>query len=198
MTAMEVTLKTTTHTNSDNSASFRNNMSVTMMARLMALMGCATNIICLETGLTQKQIRRIHKDLQAEGYEISKNTKSISTKSRSSSIRSSSTILSNQAVRIQASLLMLTYERVGGPGIYRSIDMNALCKAFRIYSAIRKELPVASNPRWAPLNISDAWCLAHEIRAGRAFLSKCRSCDNHYFESELEKPSMNPCPFCSS
>ena len=52
----------------------RNNpLHLWVQAREMALMGYVTRIIILETGLTDKQVRRIYRDLEDDGMEVGKN-----------------------------------------------------------------------------------------------------------------------------
>ncbi|MGX2966415.1 hypothetical protein [Shewanella sp. FeAMO] len=48
----------------------RNNpLHLWVHAREMALMGYVTRIIILETGLTDKQVRRIYRDLEDDGMD---------------------------------------------------------------------------------------------------------------------------------
>ena len=91
---------------------------------------------------------------------------------------------------------MQLYSNIGGPGVARSINVAALGKAFRMYHAIRKEIPGLSGPRWEKaFDISDAWCLAKELRTGDAMMELCKHCSCTYFTSFNQRTCVE-CPYC--
>ncbi len=51
---------------------------------------------------------------------------------------------------------MQLYFNIGGEAVLRSVNIKALNKAFRMYHAIRKEVPGMKGARWAPFDITDA------------------------------------------
>ncbi|EDB4101060.1 TPA: regulator, partial [Salmonella enterica] len=143
-------------------------------ARHMALAGYITKIIMIETGLTYKQVRRLYQDLERDGYTLER---------KSRTFRGGATLIHSHTSKIQASLLMQLYFNIGGEAVLRSVNIKALNKAFRMYHAIRKEVPGMKGARWAPFDITDAWCLASELRSGDAMLEVCDNCKCTYFTS---------------
>lgn len=101
-------------------------------ARHMALAGYITKIIMIDTGLTYKQVRRLYQDIENGGYELER---------RSRTFCGGATLIHCHTSKIQASLLMQLYRNIGGEDVIRSIDIKPLNKAFRMYHAIRKEVP---------------------------------------------------------
>lgn len=156
-------------------------------ARHMVLAGYINYIITLETGLTYKQIRKLRLELKAEGFSA--------TQSKSRAVRGGATLIHSHASKIQASLIMQLYSNIGGPGVLRSINVPALGKAFRMYHALRKEVPGIGGNRWEAFDISDAWCLAKELRTGDAMMESCRHCHCTYFTSFNQRTCVE-CPFC--
>lgn len=156
-------------------------------ARHMVLAGYINYVITLETGLTYKQIRKLRQELKGEGFAV--------TQSKSRAVRGGATLIHSHTSKIQASLLMQLYSNIGGPGVVRSINVGALGKAFRMYHAIRKEIPGISGPRWESFDISDAWCLAKELRTGDAMMEMCKHCHCNYFTSFNQRTCVE-CPYC--
>lgn len=155
-------------------------------ARHMALAGYITKIIMIETGLTYKQVRRLYQDIEKDGYELGR---------RSRTFRGGATLVHSHTSKIQASLLMQLYYNIGGEAVLRSVNIKALNKAFRMYHAIRKEVPGMKGVRWAPFDITDAWCLASELRYGEAMIEECSNCECTYFTSVNQRTCVE-CPFC--
>lgn len=158
-------------------------------ARQMALMGYVTRIIILETGLTDKQVRRLYRDLEDEGLKLDKNRTTRTT-------RSGATLLLNQLSKIHASLLMQLYRQVGGESVGTSISISALDRAYRMYQALLCELAVIDpSIRNVTFTISDAWCLASELRSEEAMFETCKSCHCDFFTSIHQSTGIG-CPFC--
>jgi hypothetical protein len=155
-----------------------------VLARHMALSGYITKIIMLETGLTYKQVRRLHQDLTREGYRLER---------KSRTLRGGATLIRNHTTKLQASLLMQFYFNLGGQAVLRSVDIGALNKAYRIYQAIREDVPGVAG--WAPFDITDAWCLAAELRDNEAMIETCHHCKCTYFTS-VNQRTLVECPFC--
>lgn len=158
-------------------------------ARQMALMGYVTRIIILETGLTDKQVRRLYRDLEDEGFKLDKNRTTRTT-------RSGATLLLNQLSKIHASLLMQLYIKVGGESVGTSISISALDRAYRMYQALLSEIEVIDPTiRNVTFTISDAWCLASELRSEEAMFESCESCQCDFFTSIHQSTGIG-CPFC--
>ncbi|HCT5077016.1 TPA: regulator [Vibrio cholerae] len=156
-------------------------------ARHMVLAGYITKIIILETGLTYKQVRRLYAELEYCGYDVKDK--------KSRTFRGGATLIHSQTSKIQASLLMQLYSNLGGEKVKRSVDISALNKAFRMYHAIRKEVPGMKGGKWEPFDITDAWCLASELRNGEAMIEHCEQCQCTFFTSINQRTCVE-CPFC--
>lgn len=158
-------------------------------ARHMALKGFVTRIIIIETGLTDKQVRRLYCNLEDEGFDLSKNR-------TTRAIRGGATLLRGHMTKVHASIIMQLYLKIGGNGIKVSTSITALEEAYRMYSALLFELakldPTMKN---TVFTISDAWCLAAEYRSGRAMFEKCRDCDCDFFTA-INQATRISCPFC--
>ncbi|GGG58871.1 hypothetical protein GCM10011403_15320 [Pseudohongiella nitratireducens] len=152
----------------------RNNpLHLWVHAREMALMGYVTRIIILETGLTDKQVRRIYRDLEDDGMDVSKNR-------ASNAIKSGASLVTNQLSKLHASLLMGFYRQIGGRPVESSTCIAALNRAYRMYRAAIAEIAPVSSPMgkeaFQMFTISDAWCLASEMRSGDAMFEHCCDC----------------------
>lgn len=158
-------------------------------ARQMALMGYVTRIIIIETGLSDKQVRRLYEEIYRDGFKLEKNRTTRTT-------RSGATLLLNQASKIHASLLMQLYRQVGGESVTTSISIDALDRAYRMYQAVLCELVlVEPTIRNITFTISDAWCLASELRSNEAMFDNCLNCQCSYFTSIHQSTAID-CPFC--
>ncbi|MCG3760916.1 regulator [Vibrio cincinnatiensis] len=168
--------------------SCNSNLSRWGIARNMALIGYISQIIMIETGLTYMQIRRLYKELKDEGLTIRR---------KSHKVRGGATIIHSHTSKIEASLLMQLYFNITGKSALRSININTLHSAYELYSSVRSETLGMHGARWQMLDITDAWCLAQELRSGEAMIETCPSCKCNYFTSVNQRTSVN-CPFCLS
>ena len=171
----------------------RNNpLHLWVQAREMALMGYVTRIIILETGLTDKQVRRIYRDLEDDGMEVGKNR-------TSNTIKSGASLVTNQLSKLHASLLMGFYRQIGGSTIESSTCISALNRAYRMYRAANTEIAPVSSPMgkeaFQMFTISDAWCLASEMRSGDAMFEHCGVCGSDFFTSVNQATGIH-CPHC--
>jgi len=166
-----------------------NSLEVWVQARAMALMGYVTKIIILETGLTDKQLRRLYRELEEEGMQINRNR-------HTRAVRGGATLLTNQLTKFHASLLMTLYRNIGSCSVDSSINISALDRAYRMYQALISEMAQTdASIRRDTYTVSDAWCLASELRSGDAMLERCRGCDCEFFTSIHQTTGIN-CPFC--
>jgi len=157
-----------------------------IMAREMAISGYISKIITIEHKLTYKQIRRVYRYLKEYGYILKK---------KSRAYRSGATLIRNYISKIHASLLMQLYYNIGGKEVLVSINIEALTKAFTLYYNIYSEIPEVDNKKWLPFDITDAWCLADELRSNNAMIENCNICNCSYFTSINQSTSVD-CPFC--
>ncbi|WP_437199716.1 hypothetical protein, partial [Salmonella sp. LSP 259/13] len=138
----------------------------------------------------------VHVQLHQQKGMISLSPPTICNSARKSrTFRGGATLIHSHTSKIQASLLMQLYFNIGGEAVLRSVNIKALNKAFRMYHAIRKEVPGMKGARWAPFDITDAWCLASELRSGDAMLEVCDNCKCTYFTSVNQRTCVE-CPFC--
>ncbi|WP_339898976.1 FlhC family transcriptional regulator [uncultured Gilvimarinus sp.] len=171
----------------------RNNpLHLWVQAREMALMGYVTRIIILETGLTDKQVRRIYRDLEDDGLEVGKNR-------TSNTIKSGASLVTNQLSKLHASLLMGFYRQMGGTFVESSTCISALDRAYRMYRAAISEIAPVISPigkeAFEMFTISDAWCLASEMRSGDAMFEHCCDCGCDFFTSVNQATGIH-CPHC--
>lgn len=156
----------------------------------MAIEGYITKIIVLETGLTSKQVRRVYDELRDENIVVT-------SRRKSRSLRGGSTLIVSQQTKIEASVLMGMYHSIGGNRIYTSIDLNSLHRAYQYYVAVQaevKEISCVQKGKEPVFDLTDTWCLAHELRTNQAMLEKCR-CGCVSFTSVNQRSSVD-CPFC--
>lgn len=177
-----------------------NRMQSRIMARRMLLMGFVTRIVMIETGMTGKQIRKICRSLKEEGYEVSANR----TTGR---LRSGVTLINSQASKLQASVVMSHYKSAAkscGENIIQSVSIPVLERAFRKYregcNEVFEKLQTRVDGRLAnlmsaELTISDAWCLASELRSDEAYFETCPKCKIEYFTSVHQTKAFE-CPYC--
>ena len=156
-------------------------------ARHMALAGYITRIIMIETGLTYKQVRRLYQDIERDGYSLVR---------KSRTCRGGATLIRSHTSKMQASILMLLYYRIGGEDVMKDINIQALNKAYQLYHAVRKEVPkMHGSTKWAAFDITDAWCLASELRSADAMFENCENCECLFFTSVNQRTYIK-CPFC--
>ncbi|MGL4515137.1 MAG: FlhC family transcriptional regulator [Shewanella sp.] len=164
-------------------------MDLTNRARDMVSVGYISQIIELETGLSYKQIRKIRNDLKLAGNELAI--------SNARTIRTGSALIHCHSSKLQASILMQLYVNIGSHSIYKSINIDALYKAFLIYRSILQELQYKTDASWHLFDISDAWCLAKELRTNNAIIELCKSCHCNFYTS-FNQNKIISCPFCQN
>lgn len=165
-----------------------------LTARFLLLAGFTTQIITIQTGLKDKPIRAMRKELSESRYNIRLNRRTF---------RTSRTIVESQAGKLHASIFMTIYHKIGEVGIeagepciISSININLLLKAFSLYTTLLQEMPQTNLISWNNwLSISDAWSLARELRAGEATMFNCSSCKTDYYES-ANQDTLIDCPYC--
>lgn len=160
-----------------------------MVGRLMLIMGFVNRVVELETGLTYKQIIKLIAHIKADGVKIN------TPKSRS--LKTGASLIYNYSSKIQASLLMQLYVNVGGADVYQNTNINALLRAFHVYSELREEIPGMKAARWDPYDVNAVWALIAELRrsADTGMLGYCKDCGCSYFTSTNQRTYIE-CPYC--
>lgn len=185
---------TSEKTNDDASESPNKSLAKRALARKMALAGYATKIIVIETSLTDKQVRREYSLLEESGYQF----RDIKKGAFKSSRKKSGTILSSQLSKQHASLLIKYYWSLVGEAALTNVKVIELTKAYSMYCATINEMSKFSTTvEKSILSISDAWCLASDLRSNEAYITKCnnRKCGSSYISS-INQVTMITCPFC--
>lgn len=170
------------------------NLLQQLTARFLLLAGFITQVVTIESGLSQKQIRSMRQELAQGKYKVRLNRRTC---------RTSRTIIESQAGKLHASLFMTIYsnlgrldEIAGAPSITTSINIDVLLKAYGLYSVLLQEMPETNLVSWGNwLSISDAWSLARELRATEASIFTCGTCKTGYFES-VNQDTLIDCPYC--
>lgn len=158
-------------------------------ARFMAIDGYVTRIIILETGLSDKQVRRVYRNLDAEKAFVKREA------NHSTRTRSGATLVTNLISKIHASYLMFSYDLIK-KGCYDFISMADIERTHQMYLAIIHEVSqYKAAIKKMTLTISDTWCLASELRSKEAMFETCKNCQCVYFTS-VHQSTCIECPFC--
>lgn len=160
-----------------------------LLAREMAIAGYVSQIITLETTLSYKQLRRVYDSIKTSGVERCRSGRAV---------RSGSTIIQSNLDKLQASMLMQLYRTIGGEDVLKKTNIDALNQAYRMYCALRYEIPGYEHRSFRQLSITDAWCLADELRSNLAMIEHCPYCDLEFFMSTNARlvSTRQECPFC--
>lgn len=164
-----------------------NHLNMWLYSRELAKIGYAIKTVQIEAGMTYKQIQKMFTSLEYENQ--------IEREKKKSFRKSSARLLSGQNSKLQASLLMLIYVHIAGPNHRTDLNINALNKAYTIYSSMYHELPVSIQLTSKKFEINDGWILANEIRSGEAGIETCLNCNASFFNSEHQNTTID-CPFC--
>lgn len=190
-----LTLKQFSDTDNNNRLS-KHSLVRTLLARYLLIAGAAVNIVQIETGFTQKNIYRLRGIIQADGLKIINN--------RSKSQMSSVSIITNINKSIQASLLMALYyfhsESYENIPITQNLNLIPLLRAYRTYHQIMNVTEFSKTDtgkeKISPINFSECWTLARELRSNEACILKSDKFNCYYFCTEHQKVSRH-CPYDS-
>ena len=162
-----------------------------MICRFLILAGLPTHIINIETGTAVKKIRALAARLEEDGYPVKE--------LRPKCTRSSRSAIYSSMDSYHASLVMNLYRVYGGEEIFNSIDMPALLRAYKTYSATIESLPRFSQfevaVRSQKFSLANSWVLANELRSGEESFEECTKCHTTYFFTQLQQVECT-CPFC--
>lgn len=115
-----------------------------------------TPIVHLHTGMPLAEIRELYRELHGRSPS-------------SGLLPSISTLLPNRQCQIYVSLFASIYRRLGGEGVFKNIDIQAIIQA---------------------------WVIARDIRINVAVFSTCPRCGTPYL-SAPESKLPPTCPICS-
>ena len=170
---------------------------VLIRARLLLLMGYATSIVEIETGLTQKRVRRIRQTLRDEGLEHNS--------PRSIKRSTSRTLIASKQQQRHASIVMALYSALH-PEHAKETDPLALGTAYGLFlGAITGNNDTQRNDASGSdgqedssiMSINGAWALAAELRAKEGCLIECTQCGTAFYEAiHQHYQGDQPCPWC--
>lgn len=162
---------------------------ILIRARMLLLMGFATSIVEIETGLTQKRVRRIRQTLQDDGleYHFARSTKRSTSK----------TLIATRQQQRHASILMSLYCALH-PGHATETDPIALATAYGMFlGTITGESQPSGNLDESVISLSGAWSLAAEVRADEGSVIECMQCNTNFYEAVHQHyQGDHPCPWC--
>jgi len=116
-------------------------------------------------------------------------------RARSGPLPSTSRMLSKRSTQATATLFAALYRTQAGTGIFDAIALDHLLKAHDLYLEFSGSLRLQGLDI-DPINITQAWILARDIRTGVACFRYCRACHLHYlFTDDSRVPES--CPICA-
>lgn len=125
-----------------------------------------TPIVHLHTRLPLADIRGWHREIHGQSPS-------------SGLLPSMSTLLPNRSSQIHVSLFAAIYLRLGGDRVLQEIDIRALVEAWDLFDAL-----TANVDRKRPADITDAWVIARDLRAGSAQMHRCAKCFSPYLVAD--------------
>ncbi|MGR2868690.1 FlhC family transcriptional regulator [Vibrio vulnificus] len=150
-------------------------------ATLLIHYGFRTTIVALDTGLPSHVIRRLYKEVTG----ISPGP---------GQLPEADAIVKSRRALIEGSLLMAFYVNIGGEGVYKNLDLEALMKAYDAYLVAREEAELPPSVPWKRLSINEGWVLARDLRSQVASLHRCR-CGSLYLTVSRQRIQLK-CPVC--
>jgi len=189
-----LTLKQFSDSDNNNRLS-KHSLVRTLLARYLLISGSAVNIVQIETGYTQKNIYRLRSIIQADGIKIKNN--------RSKSQMSAISIITNINKSIQASLVMVLYyfhsQSYENIPIDQNLNLIPLLRAYRSFHQIMNVTQFFDSDKGLvkkspPIDFSECWTLARELRSNEACILKSTQFNCFYFSSQNQKVSTD-CPF---
>lgn len=165
--------------------------------QVVALMraGFSRDVVRLEVGsdIGDKVLQRIRSEQLRAGHPLPEVSYRLQT----------GCALTGYTQMIQASVLMLIYQKLAGARLQSSVDADALMRALSLFESIKICTGITNPHRWKPIVPSLAYGLAMEMRGGTdsgelAYLSSCPTCESTFFTSirQAEAVNVEPCAFC--
>ena len=144
--------------------------------------GMRLSVVSQITGFTPKVLRALSREIHDR-------------KAQCGQLPSTSRILSKRATHATATLFAALYLALAGPRIREVIVLSALLKAHDLYLEFSANLN-RQGLEVEPVDITQAWILARDIRTGIACFLYCRSCQIHYLFTDDSRVPGN-CPVCT-
>lgn len=144
--------------------------------------GLRLSIVSHTTGIPLKTLRSLHREIHGRSPP-------------SGQMPSMRGMLATRQAQAITSLFAALYHSVGGAGIYAGIDLTALLAAHDLYLSLLEEI-IPCEPSAKPLDITQAWVIARDIRTGAAYFQACRTCLIRYLYALDCRLSLR-CPICA-
>ena len=111
----------------------------------------------------------------------------------SGDVSSSASLFQTRRSQAQVSVFASIYRRVGGIGVFKSVNAEALIKSYDLFRELT--VPTLRDAK-GQLDFTGAWVIARDLRTAAAMLKECRDCRVHYLLAE--NSDLPPtCPFCA-
>lgn len=111
----------------------------------------------------------------------------------SGDVSSSASLFQTRRLQTQVSLFASIYRRVGGIGIFKSINAEALIRSYDLFRELT--VPILRDAK-GQLDFTGAWVIARDLQNTTALLKECRDCRVRYLVAE--NSDLPPtCPYCA-
>lgn len=172
----------------DTEGRANNALNKELYARGLLIAGHLIKTVAIETGLTLRQVRRIHENVKAAKYWAE-------APERLRTTRSSHIFIQTNSDMLQASIVMSIYSNLGGENIFETTNMVAMNIAYSIYCTIRHDIFGPSERLDRTILLPDVWVLAVELRSNYASYNHCDDCKTNTFISVNQRAVGSSCPF---
>jgi hypothetical protein len=148
-----------------------------LLARELIARRARVSIVHLETGVSRGRLRQLYRELHGHSAPCGQ-LPAIGCAA-----------IQTRRTQLHASLLARAYERIGGPSVYRTLDIRSVIAAHDVYRLLAR--------RAAPeIDFTAAWVIARDLRVGASQLCRCPRCEVHYLVSENSRTAPT-CPVCT-
>lgn len=97
--------------------------------------------------------------------------------------------IQTRKAQLHASLFARIYERLGGAGVYQTLDVRSAMHAHDLYRLLVPE-------GTAEIDFTLAWVIARDLRVGASVLQRCERCELRYLVCENSRTPPS-CPICA-
>lgn len=151
------------------------------LAIKLMVFGVRTSIVQLHTGISAPILRALYREINNGEAPVS------------GQMSESDGVVGTRHDVIEASLFLNLYVHVGTETVFRTINIDALIRAYSLFLEFRAEGGLASAPKIGP---TEAWILVRDLRIRDLSL---RSCECGCTYAVVHKHRLLPrCPACGT